>query len=216
MQPLSLSVLGARVSGWTAGPEGAANVLLLHGARFSSETWKGLGTPTALGPGVRSIAVDLPGYGGSEPQATDAAPAEWLLALFDALALERAVLVAPSMSGCFALPFAAAHPGRLLGIVPVAPACSESLAGPVDVPALILWGESDRVFPLQPLPSGSPHPGAANRAEALAAAFPGSRVELFPGASHPCYLDDPERFHALLIGFLEEERPDRGGRARSK
>jgi pimeloyl-ACP methyl ester carboxylesterase len=39
-------------------------------------------------------------------------------------------------------------------------------------------------------------------------AIPGSRVELFEGAGHFPYLDDPERFADLLVDFIAEPLPD--------
>ncbi len=58
----------------------------------------------------------------------------------------------------------------------------------VDVPALLLWGESD---------------GLVGRAyvEAFAAAIPGARLETIPEAGHRPYLEQPERFVNLVRGF---------------
>src|SRR5688572_25069784 len=51
-----------------AGPEGGLPVLLLHGQRFHSKTWKELGTLDRLAKeGFRAIALDLPGFGASPP-----------------------------------------------------------------------------------------------------------------------------------------------------
>ena len=43
-----------------------------------------------------------------------------------------------------------------------------------------------------------------HRAHAL---IPGSRLELFEGAGHFPHADDPARFTALLVDFLENTRP---------
>lgn len=168
-------------------------VLLLHGAAFSSKTWVELGTPQRLAEAGHPVfAVDLPGFGLSPPSTE---PAEGVVArLLDDLGLARAVVVAPSMSGRFALPFAATSPERCAGLVAVAPvAIDESaprLAGSA-VPALLVWGSGDRIVPVE-------------KAETLRACFEDARLEVLEGARHPCYLDEPERFHALLLGFLAE------------
>jgi len=190
--PIELSVLGARLVGLEAGPASdSEGVLLLHGARFSAATWAELGTLEVLAAAdLRVVAIDLPGYGGSEPL-RDADPVAVLTGILDELALGRAVVLAPSMSGCTLLPFAAVRSERLAGICLVAPACTDAVTGPLEVPGLVLWGEEDRVFPV------------AGAAELAARLRPG-RVELFAGAGHPCYLDDPERFHTVLYAFVTE------------
>ena len=187
---VTVDVDGTGLSAIDVGPRREEAVLLLHGARFSAETWQDLGTLQRLvSDGTRAIALDLPGYGAS-PAAPSIPPARVLEGVLDALGVRRAVVVAPSMGGCFLAPFAARHAERLAGVVPVAPACADDFVGPSDVPARIVWGGADRVFPVE---------GAGRLAER----FPGAEVEVFPGADHPCYLDEPERFHRLLTDFVE-------------
>ena len=67
------------------------------------------------------------------------------------------------------------------------PSHAEKLRG-IKARTLLLWGERDEVVPLE-------------RGEALARRL-SARLEVLPGAGHPCYLEQPERFHALLLGFL--------------
>ena len=186
----TLEIGGGRIQVLAVGSPGPRACLLLHGAAFSSETWRDLGTLERLGAaGLYAVAVDLPGFARSERSALERE--EFLGALLDALALERVVIVSPSMSGCFSLPFVAASPERVAGYVPVAPACADQVAGfrgPSPVPALVVWGEADRVFPIE---------GAAP----LAAAFERAETLRLPEAAHPCYLDRTEEFHAALVAF---------------
>ncbi len=185
------AVEGARVNVLDNGISARDGVLLLHGARFSAATWQELGTLEELRAiGVRAVAVDLPGYGGSEPSAIS--PAEFLQEVLTLVELERIVLVCPSMSGCFGIPFLERHPEKIAGIVLIAPACAEDAgaadASGGDVPALVIWGEKDDVLPVA-------------QASELALRFPRGKLEIIPGAGHACYLDDPGRFHALLRAF---------------
>jgi len=183
-----LVVGDARIRVRSVGGDDGEAVLLLHGAAFRSETWLDLGTLEVLAAGGRRVvAVDLPGYGESTP--TEATPVAFLLALLGALDIERAVIVSPSMSGCTSLPFVLEHPERVAGYVPVAPACLDRVQGTITVPTLVLWGQNDRVLP----------PEKAARLLELA---PGAETVILPDASHPCYLDQPERFHELVSAFV--------------
>jgi len=80
-------------------------VLFLHGAAFTSKNWHDIGTLSALGSkGYPAVAVDLPGLGESQNiKAPDSI--QFLSKLIKELDLERPVVVAPSMSGSYALPF---------------------------------------------------------------------------------------------------------------
>jgi len=176
----------------SAGPADGRDVLLLHGARFHSGTWKELGTLELLAEhGYHAVALDLPGFGAS-PQ-LDLADEDVLPAVIDELALERPVVVAPSMSGRFALPFCARNPERVGGLVAVAPVeiprWTEELARTA-LPALLVWGERDTVVPRA-------------QAELLRSALTDSRLIVVPGAGHACYLPDPTVFHDALLEFLE-------------
>lgn len=62
------------------------------------------------------------------------------------------------------------------------------------IPFLIVWGERDPIIPVE-------HARATHRL------VPGSRLELFPNAGHFPHLDDPLRFVALLIDFMETTEP---------
>jgi haloalkane dehalogenase len=57
------------------------------------------------------------------------------------------------------------------------------------VPALILWGEQDRF-------------AAVRMAHRFHEEIPGSELEIFEGAGHFVWDDEPERAAALLVDFL--------------
>ncbi len=175
------------------GKPGWPEVLLLHGARFDSRTWLELGTLELLAKnGYRAVAIDLPGFGQSK-QIT-VAPESFLWIALPFLDLKRPVVVFPSMSGTFAFPLLIDHPELLAGLVPIAPAgvpdFGARLTG-LTLPALIVWGESDTVFP-------------TSQAETLKRLWPRAEKLILPKASHACYQDDPEGFHAGLLAFLKK------------
>lgn len=169
-------------------------VVLLHGARFQASSWDELGTLDALADaGHHAVALDLPGFGQS-PQTRIERPAIWIAAVLDRLELKRAVLVAPSMAGQLGFALALRFPERLFGLVMVAPVGVRRLKGQLNrirTPLLAIWGSKDEALP----------PALGDE---LIAAVEGSRLETIEGGSHPCYNDDPERFHTLLLGFLAE------------
>lgn len=58
-----------------------------------------------------------------------------------------------------------------------------------DIPSLIVWGDRDRIIPVS----------HADMAHEL---MPGSRLEIFPGAGHFPFNDDPVRFVDVLEDFI--------------
>lgn len=175
----------------TSGPADGRPILLLHGAAFDSGTWQKLGTIGVLAnAGHRVIAVDLPGFGKSPARASD--PSSFGVELLAHLGIDRVVVVSPSMSGSVSLPLVFHHPDRVAGYVPIAPVGSVEYAKKLKnspVPALVVWGEKDRLFP-------------PARAKALAESFEKAEVLILPGARHPAYLDQPEMFHEALLKFI--------------
>jgi len=186
--PRVVAAGGAQVAVLEGGAQAGPDVLLLHGVRFTKETWAELGTLEALGTaGAHFVAVDLPGYGASPGASVD--HEVFLGELIEALGLAAPLVISPSMSGSFALP-AAVHGVPMAGLVAVAPVGlnDEVIAALVkrELRVLAIWGSEDRVVPLA-------------RGEALESGVPGARLVVFEGAGHPSYLDDPARFNALVV-----------------
>jgi pimeloyl-ACP methyl ester carboxylesterase len=182
---------GHRLHMLRQGPKSGRSVLLLHGAKFDSETWKNLGTLDVLaGAGFRAVALDLPGFGKSPRWIFDRT--KLLAELLPSLDMGRPVLVAPSMSGSVSFPLILHHPELVAGFVAVAPAGTPGYARRLKdnpVPTLVIWGDRDRVFPM-------------SQAKLLAGSFTKASVVILAGAQHPAYLDQPDRFHKSLLEFL--------------
>lgn len=99
-------------------------VLLIHGLGATKASF--LPTLAALAPHLRPIAVDLPGFGDSHKPLLgaryDAAFfAREMVALLDALELERAHVVGNSMGGRVALELGLSHPDRVERLALLAP-----------------------------------------------------------------------------------------------
>jgi pimeloyl-ACP methyl ester carboxylesterase len=58
-----------------------------------------------------------------------------------------------------------------------------------ELPTLIIWGERDPLIPVR-------HAHVAHER------IPGSRLDIFPGAGHFPYRDDPQRFASLVLDFV--------------
>lgn len=169
-------------------------VLLLHGVSFSSQTWQELGTLHYLSAmGHRAVAVDLPGYGQSEgPKGSIIDPASFVEQLISSLGLDSPVIISPSMSGGFSLPYLTAHPGKVRGFVPVAPVKTQLYADKypsIKTPTVIVYGDGDTGLGVDSLKNLS--------------LLPNHAVVKLANAGHAAYLNQPQVWHTILYNFLE-------------
>ncbi|CAG5130026.1 unnamed protein product [Candidula unifasciata] len=178
--------------------ESLLDVLFLHGMRFSSKNWLDIGSLHHLANwGYRAVAVDLPGYGRSINTLEVEHNADFLGCLISVLKLKRPVIVSPSMSGEFSLPYLFDDPttstDRAVAYVPVAPVLTSKFVDQFkksQIPTLIVVGTNDTVN------------GKESTADLRK--LPNSIYAPIEGASHPCYLDNPEAWHRLLYHFLKQ------------
>lgn len=169
-------------------------VLLLHGAAFSSRTWLDLGSlDDFAGRGFRVVAVDLPGKGKSPRLARQVHDeGSFLLHLMQALGLARPAVVSPSMSGKYAIPLLVSKPEAFGVFVPVAPGAAleysvaefERVRG---VPTLVSWGELDPV---------------GRKVSALLGHIPDAEDFMMERAPHPCYQADPTLWNTRVGDFI--------------
>ncbi|XP_073501220.1 putative protein-lysine deacylase ABHD14B isoform X2 [Phyllobates terribilis] len=201
VQDGTISVLGQTLFYREAAPAQHSSrppVLLLHGIRFSSKTWLELGTLHKIAAvGHRAVAIDLPGLGCSADATApsplgEPAPPGFIQDVLDSLNMAPAVVVSPSLSGMYSLPFILSHPQSVAAYVPVAPICTDKFTAQDysrgQFPALIVYGDGDEQLGEISL----------RNLENL----PNSQVFCMKGAGHACYLDDPDAWHRCLLEFL--------------
>lgn len=123
----TIDVLGLRTRLLEAGGATAGDaVLLIHGVGGWAENWRAVMEPIA-DSGRRALAVDLPGFGESEPPGRvphfgprDAFYPRFVVALLDALGLRSAHVVGNSMGGAVAYTAAVTAPERTRSLALVA------------------------------------------------------------------------------------------------
>lgn len=173
-------------------------IVLLHGQAFTSKTWEELGTLSLLATnGYQALALDLPGFGNSpdsETVKTDQSRVELLRMFIETLGLRAPVLISPSMSGHYSVPFVMKHSAQLRGFVPIAPVGTRTYTPQqyqaIQTPTLIVFGELDTNL------------GAQSHKNLLQ--LPNHTVAKLQGARHACYMDKPREFHLALLDFLNK------------
>lgn len=93
--------------------------------------------------------------------------------------------------------YLSAFPNTATWILHQKPDLSAELPG-LDVPVLLLWGDSDPISP----------PAVGHR---LAGLLPHARLEILPGGAHSLGMDMPDRVAALIAGFLAGAGPQEKG-----
>ncbi len=177
-----------------AGNPADRTVLLLHGMKFQAATWEELGTMDRLAKaGFHAVAVDMPGFGKSPACALE--QDRVLEKFINAIGLQSVIIAGPSMGGRIALEFTLNHAhlvDKLILIGAVGVAENQNRLGEITVPTLIVWGSEDQISPLE-------------NSDILHTAIANSTKIVIDGAPHPCYLDNPEKWHNAVIQFLDSQ-----------
>lgn len=122
-EPRTVEAGSWRIRALEAGPEDAPVLLFLHGYGGDLTGWSLI--QPALSADFRTIALDLPGHGGSSKAVATGSLEELTAAVraaMDALAVERAHLVGHSLGGAIAIALARRDPGRITALTLIAPA----------------------------------------------------------------------------------------------
>jgi len=136
LEPFDVTLRDVRVRYVEGGPRDAPAVVMLHGLGRDHTQWTALAT--ALSRSRRVVALDLPGFGSSEPLRTTTsweALAEAVLDVIAGLELGRATWLGHSIGAAAAIVAAADRPEFVERLVLVSPVCYR-LPLPLDERAL--------------------------------------------------------------------------------
>lgn len=183
--------------------EARENVLLLHGMRFTSRNWAEIDALRKIHQwGYNTYAVDFPGFGLSEENekyifsSADYSPSSLFVKDFcEKLAINRVIIIGPSMGGAIAIRSIIDFPGLVKEIIVIAPAGFEALRGDlyrIDGQVHIIWGSEDSTIELS----------FGRRYHDLIA---GSDLHIIKGADHVPYLKKTSQFFSLIKKFLYDE-----------
>lgn len=173
-------------------------VVLLHSDKLDSSVWENIKTLDLLFKlGYRVIALDLPGFGNSklfkEPAENYEKAAVFEMVLKE-LNATNAILVVPSSSSSYALPLVVRGSLKLSGFVAISPYHTEKFTkteySMLKIPTIIIYGSADNEYGEK----------SSNDLQHI----PDSKIHVIKGASHACYLQNPDEFHDVLKTFLEE------------
>lgn len=176
------------------------DILLMHGKMFDSTTWVTLKTMDILASsGYHVIAMDLPGAGNTHFNLTDKTDknlAKFLGKFIKKAGLDSPVILSPSYSGSYALPYIVGNVHKVSGFVPIAAVASDRFAiknfkhfKALKAPTLIIRGSKDITL-------------GKTSMDTLHQAIPHSETVIIEGAGHACYIDKPNEFHKTLLKFL--------------
>lgn len=118
IERLSIPVAGGELAAFRFGKRDASPIIAAHGITSNSRAW--VVVARALGDGAQLIALDLRGRGVSNTLPPPFGPAvhvEDMLAVLDALELDRALLVGHSLGAYMVARLAVEHPDRAERVV---------------------------------------------------------------------------------------------------
>lgn len=163
------------------------NVILLHGQNTTAKTWEDVGVMKALAnAGHSAIALNMPG------EDTDLTPEAWLNTCMIKMNINKPIMVTPSLSTEYIIPYITKFPERISAWVSVANMYLDryyTLYPDIKFPVLAIWGEMDKYAPVE-------------FAEKLATNVKNGQYKIIKGATHSPFQTNPKEFNEILIDFI--------------
>ncbi|CAG9531518.1 unnamed protein product [Cercopithifilaria johnstoni] len=171
------------------------NLLYLHGAAYSSHDWN-RNKPSIMqlsaAAGYRTIAIDLPNFSQSRTKSMASNDLSTFMSLvIKNLNIHKPIIISPSASGSYSVPYVLNNPNKISGFVPVAVCCIRTDGWEnFTVPTLVVYGSQDR---------------ASISTRLLK--IPNKKLVIIPDAPHAAYIKKPIDFVTVLLNFLYSIHP---------
>lgn len=169
------------------GVQKAPSVVLLHGKNTTAKTWEDVGTMKALADaGHSAIALNMPG------EDTDLYPESWLLECMNQLKIKTPIMVTPSLSTEYIIPYIRETAERISAWVSVANMHLDKyyeLYPDIKFPVMAIWGEMDKYAPVE-------------YAKKLAEEVQNGQYKIIKGAMHSPFQTNPTEFNKVLVEFI--------------
>jgi len=160
------------------------SIILLHGAKYSKETWVKTNTISALAQQhINVYALDIP---------TKKVDDSVLKDIIEKLGLEKPIILSPSLSGKYSIHLLTHYPhlvGAYIAVAPVIPTIDITSLQSLNIKSLFIYGDKDIE--------------GIKRSKLLMTYLKGSKEYQITG-NHACYLDDPEGFNQQIINFIRQ------------
>ncbi|KAL4003757.1 Alpha/beta hydrolase family protein [Acanthocheilonema viteae] len=142
--------------------------------------------------GYRTIAIDLPNFSRSRTKSlTPNDHSTFLSLVIKNLNIHKPIIISPSASGSYSIPYVLSNPNKIDGFVPVAPCCVRNDGWEnFTVPTLIIYGNQDKA----PIST-------------MLLKIPKKNLVIIPDAPHAAYIKKPIDFVTILVNFLYSIHP---------
>jgi len=168
-------------------------LLLLHGYSFNSDVWDLINLPEVLADNfVSAYAFDIPGFPKSrnKQKVTKTEIVDALYDLYIKISTGSKITVLGSSAGAyFASSFAERYPKCVNGLILVGAVNLDIKFDKIKAPIFGIWGSNDNIS--DPI-SGKRILEAHN-----------AKVWIIEGASHACYLKDPDEFNNIILSIMD-------------
>ncbi len=168
----------------SASSSSSKSIILLHGAKYSKETWVKTNTIFALAQQhINVYALDIPNKKVDESVLKD---------IIEKLRLQKPIILSPSLSGKYSIHLLTHYPhlvGAYIAVAPVIPTIDITSLQSLNIKSLFIYGDKDIE--------------GIKRSKVLMTYLKGSKEYQITG-NHACYLDDPEGFNQQIINFIRQ------------
>jgi abhydrolase domain-containing protein 14 len=168
-------------------------VVFFHDKKHNAKIWQDVGTMGLLAKnGISAISINSPTHYPSHD--TDLTPAAWVREVLFTMKIANVVIVSPSDSTEYTIPYMIDSPRNIKGFISVANTNLNKFVHPFArqlVPVLAIWGENDKVVDKR-------------QGQDFILSLKNGEYKEMPDCGHNCFLQKPEEFNQVVLEFVNK------------